>query len=133
MKTGDGMLDRLVRLAEGARSGGRPEMEALLAASAGLAARLAWAQAAQACTEYTRAFGESFNTVDYKDVSLSSVANWPSGPVTLPRLGIGVKLVEGDSPAAFEAAIDGRTKALYVDGDIYETLREFETGTAFRG
>ncbi len=35
--------------------------------------------------------------------------------VTLPRLGIDVKLVEGDSPAAFEAAIDGRTKALYVE------------------
>jgi O-acetylhomoserine (thiol)-lyase len=35
--------------------------------------------------------------------------------VTLPRLGIGVKLVEGDSPAAFEAAVDGRTKALYVE------------------
>jgi MFS superfamily sulfate permease-like transporter len=28
--------------------------------------------------------------------------------------------------------VDG-TKALYVDGDIYETLREFESGTAFRG
>jgi hypothetical protein len=28
--------------------------------------------------------------------------------------------------------IDG-TKALYIDGDIYETLREFEAGAAFRG
>jgi RNA polymerase sigma-70 factor (ECF subfamily) len=44
MKTGDGMLDRLVRLAEGARSGGRPEMEALLAASAGLAHAVARAK-----------------------------------------------------------------------------------------
>ncbi len=35
--------------------------------------------------------------------------------VTLPRLGIGVKLVEGDEPAAFEPAIDARTKALYVE------------------
>ncbi|MBL8223824.1 MAG: SulP family inorganic anion transporter [Chromatiales bacterium] len=28
--------------------------------------------------------------------------------------------------------VDG-TKALYIDGDIYETLREFEAGAAFRG
>ncbi len=35
--------------------------------------------------------------------------------VTLPRLGIDVRLVEGDAPAAFEQAIDARTKALYVE------------------
>ncbi len=35
--------------------------------------------------------------------------------VTLPRLGIDVRLVEGDSPASFAAAIDDRTKALYVE------------------
>jgi len=35
--------------------------------------------------------------------------------VTLPRLGIEVRLVEGDDPAALEAAIDERTKALYVE------------------
>lgn len=35
--------------------------------------------------------------------------------VTLPRLGIGVKLVEGDSPVAFAQAIDERTKAIYVE------------------
>ncbi len=35
--------------------------------------------------------------------------------VTLPRLGIDVKLVDGDSPAAFAEAIDERTKALYVE------------------
>ena len=35
--------------------------------------------------------------------------------VTLPRLGIGVKLVEGDDAGALEAAIDGRTRALYVE------------------
>jgi hypothetical protein len=28
--------------------------------------------------------------------------------------------------------VDG-TKALYVDGDIYETMREFETAAGFRG
>ncbi|MFN8587115.1 MAG: O-acetylhomoserine aminocarboxypropyltransferase/cysteine synthase [Candidatus Eisenbacteria bacterium] len=35
--------------------------------------------------------------------------------VALPRLGIGVKFVEDDSPAAFAAAIGPRTKALYVE------------------
>ncbi|MCB1635180.1 MAG: PLP-dependent transferase, partial [Xanthomonadales bacterium] len=34
--------------------------------------------------------------------------------VTLPRLGIGVKFVDGDDPSRFEALIDERTKALYV-------------------
>ena len=35
--------------------------------------------------------------------------------VTLPRLGIGVKLVEGDDPQAFARAIDNNTKAIYVE------------------
>jgi O-acetylhomoserine (thiol)-lyase len=35
--------------------------------------------------------------------------------VTLPRLGIGVKFVEGDDPEAFRKQIDKRTKALYVE------------------
>jgi O-acetylhomoserine (thiol)-lyase len=35
--------------------------------------------------------------------------------VTLPRLGIGVKFVDGDSVEGFRAAIDDRTKALYVE------------------
>ena len=35
--------------------------------------------------------------------------------VTLPRLGIGVKFVEGDEPAAFAKAIDAKTKAVYVE------------------
>jgi len=35
--------------------------------------------------------------------------------VTLPRLGIGVKLVEGDDPEVFRRAIDADTKALYVE------------------
>ena len=34
---------------------------------------------------------------------------------TLPRLGIRTKLVDGSDPAAFAAAIDERTKALYVE------------------
>lgn len=35
--------------------------------------------------------------------------------VALPRLGIDVKFVDGDNPADFQAAIDDRTKALYVE------------------
>jgi len=35
--------------------------------------------------------------------------------VTLPRLGIGVKFVDGDDPEEFERLIDDRTKALYVE------------------
>ncbi|WP_242345803.1 O-acetylhomoserine aminocarboxypropyltransferase/cysteine synthase family protein [Anaeromyxobacter terrae] len=35
--------------------------------------------------------------------------------VTLPRLGIGVKLVDGDDVGALTKAIDGKTKALYVE------------------
>ncbi len=59
---------------------------AVAVAAAVLAPRL-WPQAVQACTEYTRAFGENFGTTNYKDMAASSVANWPSGPITLPRLG----------------------------------------------
>jgi O-acetylhomoserine (thiol)-lyase len=35
--------------------------------------------------------------------------------VTIPRLGIGVKLVDGIEAAKLEAAIDGKTKAVYVE------------------
>ncbi len=35
--------------------------------------------------------------------------------VSFPRLGIGVKFVDGDDPAAFAKLIDARTRALYVE------------------
>ncbi|MGE5624540.1 MAG: O-acetylhomoserine aminocarboxypropyltransferase/cysteine synthase family protein [Bacillota bacterium] len=35
--------------------------------------------------------------------------------VTLPRLGIGVRFVDGDDPENYRRAIDARTKALYVE------------------
>jgi O-acetylhomoserine/O-acetylserine sulfhydrylase len=35
--------------------------------------------------------------------------------VTLPRLGVGVKFVDSDDVDAFRRAIDGRTKAIYVE------------------
>ena len=48
--------------------------------------------------------------------------------VTLPRLGIGVKFVDGDDPSRFEALIDERTKALYVEtiGNPGANVPDFE-------
>ena len=43
-------------------------------------------QQQQACVEYTSSFTENFSTDTYKDKN-SSVANWPSGPVSLEYLG----------------------------------------------
>ncbi|NKI33928.1 O-acetylhomoserine aminocarboxypropyltransferase/cysteine synthase [Wenzhouxiangella sp. XN79A] len=40
---------------------------------------------------------------------------WNQFKVSLPRLGIDVRIVEGDDPAAFEAEIDERTRGLYVE------------------
>lgn len=48
--------------------------------------------------------------------------------VTLPRLGIGVKFVEGDDPEAFRKLIDDKTKALYVEtiGNPGSNVPDFE-------
>ncbi len=48
--------------------------------------------------------------------------------VALPRLGINVKFVDGDRPEAFRAAIDARTKALYVEtiGNPSFSVPDFE-------
>src|SRR5215208_6430607 len=48
--------------------------------------------------------------------------------VTLPRLGIGVKLVDGDDVGALSKAIDARTKALYVEsiGNPAGNVPDFE-------
>jgi len=48
--------------------------------------------------------------------------------VTLPRLGIGVKLVDGDDVAALSKAIDAKTKALYVEsiGNPAGNVPDFE-------
>ena len=48
--------------------------------------------------------------------------------VTLPRLGIQVKFVEGDDPEAFRALIDSHTKALYVEtiGNPGSNVPDFE-------
>ncbi|PKO92840.1 MAG: O-acetylhomoserine aminocarboxypropyltransferase [Betaproteobacteria bacterium HGW-Betaproteobacteria-10] len=48
--------------------------------------------------------------------------------VALPRLGINVKFVDGDKPAAFSAAIDDKTKAIYVEtlGNPSFSVPDFE-------
>ncbi len=48
--------------------------------------------------------------------------------VTLPRLGIDVKFVEGDDPAEFERLIDSKTKALYIEtiGNPRLNIPDFE-------
>jgi O-acetylhomoserine/O-acetylserine sulfhydrylase len=48
--------------------------------------------------------------------------------VTLPRLGIGVKLVDGDDVGALSKAIDGKTKAIYVEsiGNPAGNVPDFE-------
>lgn len=48
--------------------------------------------------------------------------------VTLPRLGIKVKFVDGDDPEAFRALIDEHTKALYVEtiGNPGSNVPDFE-------
>jgi O-acetylhomoserine/O-acetylserine sulfhydrylase len=48
--------------------------------------------------------------------------------VTLPRLGVNVKFVEGDNVGDYRKAIDGRTKALYVEsiGNPAGNVPDFE-------
>ena len=48
--------------------------------------------------------------------------------VTFPRLGIGVKFVDGDSPAGFAKLIDSKTKALYLEtiGNPQFNVPDFE-------
>jgi len=48
--------------------------------------------------------------------------------VALPRLGINVKFVDGDSPEAFKAAVDDQTKAIYVEtiGNPSFSVPDFE-------
>ena len=49
--------------------------------------------------------------------------------VTLPRLGINVKFVDGDDPAEFEKLIDPKTKALYIEtiGNPRLNIPDFKT------
>ncbi|MGB9004668.1 MAG: PilC/PilY family type IV pilus protein [Candidatus Aminicenantales bacterium] len=59
-----------------------PPLLALLVLTAG-----SRAQEPATCVEQTSTFLENFDTETYKDIPASSVANWPSGPITLNQLG----------------------------------------------
>jgi len=69
------------------RQGSLYVLAVLCVIAAGVIVPRLWPQVVQACTEYTRAFAESFDTVDFKDGPNTSAAQWPEGPITLPRLG----------------------------------------------
>jgi OAH/OAS sulfhydrylase len=87
--------------------------EKRIAALEGGAAALATAsgQAAQFLALSTIA-GEGDNIVS---TSYLYGGTYNQFKVTLPRLGLGVRFVDGDSPEGFAKAIDARTKALYVE------------------
>jgi len=58
---------------------------------------LAWpfqGQLAPTCTESTDTFLENFDTTNYKNAPLSSVSNWPAGPITLNQLGANFDIVQ---------------------------------------
>jgi len=67
---------------------------------AGIIVPRLWPQVVQACTEYTRAFAENFNTADFKDAPNTSAAQWPEGPITLPRLGSNFAVTQPGSMGA---------------------------------
>jgi len=83
-----------------------------------------WAQ--EDCVEYLGGvFTENFNTVDYKDIDNTSVAYWPSGPISLNWLGGNLEIT---SPT-------GMGSQIYVcdagdfDGDGYPDLIGLDIGT----
>ncbi len=83
-----------------------------------------WAQ--EDCVEYLGGvFTENFNTEDYKDIDNTSVAYWPSGPISLNWLGGNLEIT---SPT-------GMGSQIYVcdagdfDGDGYPDLIGLDIGT----
>lgn len=46
------------------------------------------------CDEYLGVFTENFDTLEYKDSTYTSAANWPSGPVILSKLGGNLQVAE---------------------------------------
>jgi outer membrane protein assembly factor BamB len=71
----------------------------------GLGAALFWAQVV--CTSYTATFTENFDTVNYKDEAACSVADWPSGPITLNKLGANFTITQPTGMGAHIYTCDG--------------------------
>ena len=61
---------------------------------AGLALFGSVARAQVACNEQWAIFAENFDALTYKDAQHSSVAGWPSGPITLSNLGANFAITE---------------------------------------
>lgn len=60
-----------------------------------------WSQAQdQFCAEYQRPFLENFDGTDYKDAANSAIAQWPAGPITLPRLGANFAMTQPSNMGA---------------------------------
>ncbi len=58
---------------------------------------LAWpfeGQDGPGCTETTNSFLENFDTTTFKNETLSSISNWPPGPITLNQLGANFDIVQ---------------------------------------
>ena len=53
------------------------------------------------CDSATVTFAENFNTVNFKDVANSSVASWPSGPITLSYIGSSFTVTEPAGMGAY--------------------------------
>ena len=100
--------------------------EQRVAALEGGAAAVATAsgQAAQLLT-FTTLLGPGDNLIS---TSYLYGGTYNQFKVAFPRLGFGVKFVEGDDPAEFEKLIDDKTKAIYVEtiGNPKYNIPDFE-------
>ncbi len=85
-----------------------------------------WAQ--ESCTEYEGFVTENFDTVDYKDIINSSVANWPSGPITMNYLGANFQVAE---PTGIGAHIYVCASGDF-DGDGLPDMIGLDIGTDYR-
>jgi len=85
-----------------------------------------WAQ--QECTEYTATFTEDFDTVQYKDVQNCSIADWPSGPITLSLLGANFEIAEPSGMGAKIYVCDAGD----FDGDGYPDLIGLDISNNYR-
>ncbi|MCJ7682535.1 MAG: VCBS repeat-containing protein, partial [Candidatus Aminicenantes bacterium] len=82
-------------------------------------------QAQETCTEFSGFFTENFNTTDYKDTDNSSVAVWPSGPVSLNFLGANFQVTEPSGMGAQIYVCDAGD----FDGDGKPDLIGLDIGT----
>ena len=85
-----------------------------------------WAQ--ESCVEHEGYFSENFDLVTYKDMDQTSVANWPSGPISLNYLGANFQVTEPTGMGARIYVCDAGD----FDGDGYPDLIGLDIGTDYR-